>query len=145
MALEPRERDLPRIKKALTFYKISSIITGILLLGLVAEMIIKYGFDVVLEVGGTGGGFALVHEDAVTGFNLFTALLVAHGWFYVVYLFSDFHLWSLMRWPFTRFLLIALGGIIPLLSFFLEARIGREVTNYLAKRQAASHTLEDSH
>ena len=53
--------------------------------------------------------------------NLSTGILIVHGWFYVVYLFADFRLWSLMRWSFTRFLLIALGGVIPFLSFFVEA------------------------
>ncbi|MGO7983670.1 DUF3817 domain-containing protein, partial [Rhizobium johnstonii] len=54
---------------------------------------------------------------------------------YVVYLFADFRLWSLMRWQFPRFLIIALGGVIPLLSFFLEGRIAREVRAYLASRE----------
>ena len=53
-----------------------------------------------------------------------------------MYLFSDFRLWSLMRWPFTRFILIALGGVIPFLSFILEARIGREVRAYLDRRES---------
>ena len=51
-----------------------------------------------------------------------------------MYLFSDFRLWSLMRWPFTRFIIIALGGVVPFLSFILEARIGREVRAYLDRR-----------
>jgi len=82
--------------------------------------------------------------------NLSTGILMVHGWFYVVYLFSDFRLWSLMRWPFTRFILIALGGIIPFLSFILEARIGREVRAYLDRREAdaaaatASSTASDA-
>jgi hypothetical protein len=42
-----------------------------------------------------------------------------------------------MRWPFSRFIVIALGGIVPFLSFFLEARIGREVRSYLDRREAA--------
>jgi integral membrane protein len=46
--------------------------------------------------------------------------LIVHGWLYVAYLFGDFRLWTLMRWSFFRFLLIALGGVIPLLSFFTE-------------------------
>jgi integral membrane protein len=70
-----------------------------------------------------------------TGINLSTGILIAHGWFYVLYLFSDFRLWSLMRWPFSRFILIALGGVIPTLSFFVEARIAREVRAYLAARE----------
>jgi hypothetical protein len=43
-----------------------------------------------------------------------------------------------MRWPFTRFILIALGGVIPFLSFILEARIGREVRAYLDRRASAT-------
>ena len=80
------------------------------------------------------------------GVNLSTGILIAHGWFYVVYLFSDFRLWSLMRWPFSRFILIALGGIVPFLSFFLEAKVGREVKAYLASRAERANTpTEVSH
>jgi len=71
------------------------------------------------------------------GFNISLAILVVHGWFYVVYLFSCFRVWSLMRWGFPRFILLALGGIVPALSFFMEARVGREVRTYLAEREAA--------
>jgi hypothetical protein len=39
-----------------------------------------------------------------------------------------------MRWPFSRFVLIALGGVIPTLSFFVEVRVAREVREYLATR-----------
>jgi len=34
-------------------------------------------------------------------------------------------------------LLLALGGIIPFLSFILEGRVAREVRQYLAQREAA--------
>jgi hypothetical protein len=64
-------------------------------------------------------------------------ILVAHGWFYVVYLFACFRLWSLMRWPFLRFILLALGGVVPFLSFIMETRVAREVKAYLARREAA--------
>jgi hypothetical protein len=41
---------------------------------------------------------------------------------------------------------IALGGVIPFLSFFVEARINREVKAYLASREAEAATLvEASH
>jgi len=46
-------------------------------------------------------------------------------------------MWSLMRWPFPRFILLALGGVIPLLSFFMETRVARDVKDYLAQREAA--------
>jgi integral membrane protein len=55
-----------------------------------------------------------------TGLSLTVAILVVHGWLYVLYLFADFRLWTLMRWSFTRFLIIAAGGIVPFLSFFTE-------------------------
>jgi len=138
MPLEPKLADLPRIRGALKFYQVAAIITGVLLLALCAEMIMKYAFGLELELGGPQGFLAFVPGDSVTAVNLSTGILIVHGWFYVVYLFSDFRLWSLMRWPFGRFIVIALGGIIPFLSFFLEARIGREVRAYLDGREAES-------
>jgi integral membrane protein len=57
-----------------------------------------------------------------TGLNLTVAILVVHGWLYVLYLFADFRMWTLMRWSFLRFLIIASGGIVPFLSFYTEAR-----------------------
>jgi integral membrane protein len=145
MPLEPKSADLPRIRGALKFYQVASVITGVMLLLLCAEMIMKYVFHLELYAFGDQGvlAFTPVIETAAglestgTGVNLSTGILIAHGWFYVVYLFSDFRLWSLMRWPFSRFIIIALGGIVPFLSFFLEARIGREVREYLDRREAA--------
>lgn len=146
MALEPKPTDFPRIRSALTFYKVASVITGVMLLLLCTEMILKYAFQIELFGFGDAGflHFAPMNqtldgwESAGSGVNLSTGILIAHGWFYVVYLFSDFRLWSLMRWPFRKFILIALGGVIPLLSFFLEVRIAREVTTYLATREGAA-------
>ncbi|MCS5714806.1 DUF3817 domain-containing protein [Herbiconiux sp. CPCC 205716] len=149
MALAPKPNDFPRIRGAVKFYQVASIITGVLLLLLCVEMLLKYtplGLEV--ELGGRNGLLALVPDGTVTAVNLSTGILIVHGWFYVVYLFSDFRLWSLMRWPFLRFILIALGGVIPFLSFFLEGRIAREVRAYLASREAElakTDTVEASH
>src|SRR4051812_18127334 len=118
MALAPKPKDFPRIRGALKFYQVASIITGVLLLLLCTEMLLKYTpLALEVELGGPRGFLALVPEGTVTAVNLSTGILIIHGWFYVVYLFSDFRLWSLMRWPFLRFILIALGGVIPFLSF----------------------------
>jgi hypothetical protein len=143
MPRAPKLASFPAIRGALTFYQICSIITGTMLLLLVAEMIVKYGMGYELFLGGSGGflWFAPVIETASgrestgDGFNLSLGILVAHGWFYVVYLFSCFRIWSLMRWNFGRFIVLALGGIVPLLSFFMEARVGREVKAYLKQRE----------
>jgi integral membrane protein len=134
MPLEPKPADVPRIPGALRLYQVASVITGVMLLLLCAEMIIKYAFGHELELGGANGFLAFVPAGTVTAVNLSTGILIAHGWFYVLYLFSDFRLWSLMRWPFSRFVLIALGGVIPTLSFFVEVRVAREVRAYLAAR-----------
>jgi len=136
MPLAPKPADLPRIPGALKLYQVSSIITGVFLLLLCIEVILKFVFQYELEVGGPNGFLALVARDTVTAFNLSTAILIVHGWFYVLYLFADFRLWSLMRWPFPMFLLIALGGIIPFLSFFLEVKVGQRVKAYLAAHPA---------
>ncbi|MET4638722.1 DUF3817 domain-containing protein [Mycetocola sp. 2940] len=144
MPLQPRERDLPRIPGALTFYKISSIVTGTLLLLLCGEMIMKYAFGLELELGGAYGFLAFVPSDSLQAINLSLGILMIHGWGYVVYLFADFRIWSLMRWPFPKFLLIALGGIIPFLSFFLEVRIVREVKAYLASHAASADITPES-
>jgi hypothetical protein len=79
--------------------------------------------------------------SAGDGFNISLFILIAHGWFYVVYLFACFRIWSLMRWPFVRFVLLALGGIVPFLSFIMEARVAREVRAYLARREAEESVL----
>ncbi|NQX04371.1 DUF3817 domain-containing protein [Rathayibacter sp. VKM Ac-2856] len=146
MPLEPKPAQFPAIRSALRFYRVTSIITGVMLLLLCAEMLLKYVFHLELFVFGQQGiaHFAPMYEvpggewkSSGTGANLSTGILIAHGWFYVVYLFADFRLWSLMRWPFSRFVLIALGGVIPTLSFFVETRIAREVEQYLERRTAA--------
>ena len=148
---EPKAASFPAIRGALKFYQIASVITGVMLLLLVTEMILKYTpIHLELFAGGSGGflWFAPVVEgvhggleSTGNGLNLSMGILVAHGWFYVVYLFSCFRIWSLMRWPFPRFILLALGGVVPLLSFFLEAVTARKVTTYLAEREAAEASV----
>lgn len=143
---EPKAASFPAIRGALKFYQIASIITGVMLLLLVAEMVLKYTpIHLELFAGGSGGllWFAEVVEgpegleSTGDGVNLSLGILIAHGWFYVVYLFACFRMWSLMRWPFLRFIMLALGGVIPLLSFFMETRVARDVKAYLDSREAA--------
>ena len=123
MPPKPRQRDIPKIPGAVKFYRVSAYITGVMLLLLIFEMVFKYTpLQLEMQLGGEGG-FLVPKDSITTGFNLSTAILIAHGWLYVVYLFADFRLWSLMRWPFSRFLIIALGGVVPLLSFFVESHM----------------------
>ncbi|MFF1634435.1 DUF3817 domain-containing protein [Leifsonia sp. NPDC058248] len=147
MPLAPKPEDFPKIRGALRFYQVFAYITGIMLLLLCVEMIIKYGMGYQLFAFSNYGVFAFVPVNAAvapTGVDLSTGILIAHGWLYVVYLFSDFRLWSLMRWNFGKFVAIALGGVIPFLSFFVEARITKQVKSYLAGREAEAATLVEA-
>jgi integral membrane protein len=156
MPRAPKLASFPAIRGALKFYQVASIITGVGLLLLVTEMILKYTpIHLELFVGGSGGFATVIAGPDCNWYSLFLpgsgcemvstgdgvnvslAILVVHGWFYVVYLFACFRIWSLMRWPFLRFIVLALGGIVPLLSFFMEARVAREVRTYLAEREAS--------
>ena len=48
------------------------------------------------------------------------------------------HVWRYIRWSFARFLFIALGGIIPLLSFFLERQVPRQAEAAIASIEKAT-------
>ncbi|MBA8816719.1 hypothetical protein FHX48_001812 [Microbacterium halimionae] len=144
----PKLASFPAIRGALKFYQICSVITGIGLLLLVTEMILKYTpLRVEVFAGGSGGFLWLapvipgIDGELVStgdGVNLSLGILIVHGWFYVVYLFACFRIWSLMRWSLWRFLMLAAGGVVPFLSFVMEAIVGREIKNYLVTREAAA-------
>jgi len=129
----PQSSQIPRIRSALRFFKMSSYVTGVFLLLLMITWGIRrlpfLGFD--LWLGGPNG-FITFEDYGVegeglpeVGINLTVLILIVHGWLYVVYLLADFRIWTLLRWPVTRFLFIALGGIVPFLSFYTEARYAK--------------------
>lgn len=137
----PRDADLPKVPAALRLYQVTAYITGVMLLLLVVEMVIKYGFGYWVYFDSPGQSLiAFLPANPATdiylkGTNLSIAILIVHGWLYVLYLFADFRLWSLMRMPFTKFVQIALGGVIPFMSFIVEAIISKQVRGYLAERE----------
>jgi integral membrane protein len=147
MALKPKLSNLPRIRSALRLYRVTSIVTGVFLLLLVLMMLTRYGplawggIGLDIELNGPEGFLALTPKEMISGVNISTIILILHGWFYVVYLYSDFRLWSLMRWTFPRFIIIALGGVIPFLSFIVERRVHRQTVVEIDNLQAA-HTLQ---
>ena len=135
MPLGPRAADVPRIRLVLTLYRISAIVTGVFLLLLVVMMVARYGFLVDIEWS-EAYGFGFTPRDLIEErgtLNVSLIILTTHGWLYVVYLAFDFLLWWFTRWSFGRFLFIALGGIIPLLSFFFEFRVPTWVRAELAR------------
>jgi integral membrane protein len=129
MTLDTAQRaDVPdRLQGALKWYRIAAYITGILLILLTVEIVAKYGYGSELEMAGPQGFLAFVPDGTTTALNLSQLILIVHGWFYVVYLFTCFRVWSIVRWPFWRFLWLASGGVIPFLSFFIEHSATRVV------------------
>lgn len=136
MPSEPRVSEFPKIRVTLGAYRILAYITGVFLLILVVEIVFKYGFG--LELQGGGGAFLqFVPADSIdraTAVNVSLVIQITHGYCYLAYLVSDFLLTTYMRWPIKRFVLIAAGGVVPLLSFFVERRVHREVSDYLTRR-----------
>jgi integral membrane protein len=125
----PAASQIEQVKKVLKLFTASSYITGIFLMLLMITWGIRrlpfLGYDLWL-LG--PNGFITFEQYGIegeglpdVGVNLTVAILIVHGWLYVIYLFADFRLWTLMRWSFFRFLIIAAGGVVPLLSFFTES------------------------
>lgn len=117
---------------AAKYFRVTSYVTGTFLMLLVTEMLVRYGLGYDFYAFGPHGFLTLEARSVggenvalSSGFNLSTAILIVHGWLYVAYLFGDFRLWTLMRWSFTRFLIIAAGGIVPMLSFFTERHFSK--------------------
>jgi integral membrane protein len=119
-----------RIARTIGFFRVSSYVTGIFLMLLMVTWGIRrlpfLGYD--LWLFGPNGFIAFesygVEGEGLpeVGANLTVWILIIHGWLYVVYLIADFQMWTLLRWPFFRFLFIAAGGVVPLLSFYTEAK-----------------------
>ncbi|MDJ1370013.1 DUF3817 domain-containing protein [Gulosibacter molinativorax] len=135
MSRIPRPEEFPGIRARLRFYKITAWITGILLLALVVEMVLKYAFHLEIEMFGPFGFFALVQEGTVTAFNLSRWILIIHGWFYVVYLIAAYLVWLKMRWELIWLLAMAGGGVVPFLSFITESLMHKRAVRELDQAQ----------
>ena len=125
--MNPQEITL---RGALKYFKVTSYITGNFLVLIMILWGIRLAIQADVWLAGPDGFAYLAYYslDAAgekvgfpeTGINLTSISLIIHGWLYVAYLFGDFRMWTLYRWSFMRFLVIALGGVVPLLSFFTE-------------------------
>lgn len=90
--------DNSKIKGALLRYRVMAWATGIWLLVLCTELIVRYGADV----------------------NSFKWVEFVHGWVYFVYLLMAIDLAIRVRWSPVKAVLTALAGTIPFLSFYVE-------------------------
>jgi integral membrane protein len=150
MPIGPKPSAAPHIRSALKLYRVTSIITGTFLLLLCLMMVFRYLWPMGdIELNGAYGFLYITPQRLVKGVDISTLILILHGWFYVLYLFSDFRLWSVMRWNFVRFIIVALGGVVPFLSFIVERHYHRvasaELEAILAKNAEPGRPVEASH
>lgn len=94
-------------RSVLTRYRVMAYVTAVMLLVLCTCMIFKYGFD--------------------TGEELTLMVSQAHGVLFMIYLVFAFDLGQKARWPFGRLLWVLVSGTLPLVAFFVERRVARDV------------------
>jgi integral membrane protein len=97
---------IEKIRSALTGYRVMAWMTGIWLIALCYEIILKY----VVKV-----------EDPPTWIG------VVHGWVYFVYLLFTANLAVKVRWPIAKTIGVLLAGTIPLLGIIVEQVQTREI------------------
>ncbi|MFI1963777.1 DUF3817 domain-containing protein [Streptomyces pathocidini] len=98
-------------RSVLTRYRVLAYVTGVLLVLLTIGMIAKY----------------LLELDGAAGFT--SAVGIAHGWLYVLYLIFAFDLGSKAKWPFGKLVWVLLAGTVPTAAFFVERRVVRELSS----------------
>jgi integral membrane protein len=131
------ETQKSQLQSALKYFRVTSYITGVVLL----LVMVLWGLRRLggLELWAFGpNGLVSLESYGVEGLGLPTSgvsltvlILIVHGWLYVAYLFGDFRLWTMLRWGIGKFLIIALGGIVPFLSFFTERHYAKIAEGYL--------------
>ncbi|MGK2868753.1 MAG: DUF3817 domain-containing protein [Mycobacterium sp.] len=89
---------LAAIRKALTAYRILAWTTGIWLIALCYEMVMKYGFQ----------------DDSLSW------IAVVHGWVYFAYLIATANLAVKVRWPLGRAIGTLISGTVPALGLIVE-------------------------
>ncbi|GAB2515684.1 hypothetical protein CATRI_10630 [Corynebacterium atrinae] len=97
-----------RVANALKFFSVSAWVTGVFLLILVVRMVLEY----VLKVE--------IPEWA-------TWVAILHGWAFIIYLLSVLNLGLKARWKPVVWFTTAIAGVVPFLSFIVEANRRREV------------------
>lgn len=107
-------RQEKKARQAFGWYRVMAFVTGTMLLVLTLEMVLKY----VFQLNGVAEPGNVWSARPVMG----TWIAIVHGWIYVAYALTVFHLWSTMRWSFGRLVGLIAAGVVPVLSFILERR-----------------------
>ncbi len=102
----PPVTPVDKLRQALTGYRVMAWTTGIWLIALCYEIILKY----VVKVDNPPSWIGVVH-----------------GWVYFVYLLFTANLAVKVRWPIAKTIGILLAGTIPLLGIIVEQVQTREI------------------
>ena len=62
--------------------------------------------------------------------SFYAAAWMAHGYLFPIYVVATFMLSTKLQWSFTKTTLIMLAGTVPLMSFFTERRVAKEVADF---------------
>lgn len=108
-AIHPNRRK--RVRTALKAFSVTAYITGVMLLVLVAEMIYKY--------------VILTDKNDAPSWFFFVAQI--HGFAYMAFLIAIVNLGTKARWTPGKWIITALGGVVPFLSFIVERKRREEV------------------
>lgn len=101
-----------RVARSLKVYSILAWITGVFLILVCVEMILKY---LVIGVDNAPEWFLLI--------------LQLHGLAFLLYAVSCLDLGTKARWAPQKWLSTLLGGVVPFLSFYMERKRREEVTH----------------
>ncbi|WP_144680605.1 DUF3817 domain-containing protein [Cellulosimicrobium sp. TH-20] len=115
---EAARTAIRKARGALARYRVLAIITGVMLLILCVEMLVKYGVGRFVDVDGI--------------MRYVSWIPFAHGWIYVVYLVTVLDLWTKMRWGWGRLATMVFAGVVPVMSFILEKKVHAEADAKLA-------------
>lgn len=96
---------------ALKRYRVMAVITGVLLI-LVFLGMLRYT-PLVPRTDGLDSALSILSQ--------------VHGFIYVVYVVTVWQVWSQAKWGYGRLASMFFGGVVPLLSFFVERRVTSEV------------------
>lgn len=103
------------MKSALARYRVMAYVTGVFLLLLCLNMVLKY----VVDQRGLGNWIP-----------------IGHGWLYMVYVAVAVDLWFRTRLDVTRMALVVLAGTIPFMSFVAERWVTSRVRPMVEAEQA---------
>lgn len=124
------------MRKNLRLYRIMAAVVGILLVVLFFVAVPLGSFDGTemwcLEEGKCAFDSTPMWFDHGSGIQHFGEKLgeylgVAHGWLYMIFLFSAFMLSRRAGWDFPFTLVTLISGTIPVLSFWAEHRATQRV------------------